>query len=66
MDNKIQYDTYSKKDDKKNVIISNRIIPIASRFFMIAWVGSSALWSKPYFADYYQKQANSHYDSFGQ
>jgi len=55
-----------KEDVKKNANISSRLISIASNFFVIVWVGASALWSRLYFADYYQKQANSHYDTFGQ
>lgn len=31
--------------------------------FVIVWAGLLALWSKPFLADYYQKQANSHYDT---
>ena len=56
----------SKQELKKNASISNRLISIASEIFVIVWVGASALWSKPYFADYYQKQANSHYDDLSQ
>ena len=52
-----------KKDMKKKVSISNRLLVIASKVFVIVWVGASTLWSKPFFADYYQKQANSHYDA---
>ncbi len=55
-----------KDDMQKKTSISNRLISIASKFFVIVWVGASALWSKPYFADYYQKQANSHYDDLSQ
>lgn len=42
-----------KEDVKKNANISSRLISIASKFFVIVWVGASALWSRLYFADYY-------------
>ena len=41
----------------------NRIIPIVSKAFMLIWVGLFAVWTKPFFTDYYQKQANRHYDN---
>lgn len=30
---------------------------------MVCFVGLLTLWTKPFLADYYQKMANSHYDS---
>ncbi len=54
------------KDIKKNTSMSNRIISFIGKVFVVIWVGSSALWSKPFFVDYYQEQANRHYDGLAQ
>ncbi len=44
-------------------IIINRITSVISKIFVVIWVALSAIWTKPFFTDYYQKQANSHYDN---
>ena len=41
----------------------NQIIFIVNRVFVIGFVGIFAIWTKPFMTDYYQKLANSHYDS---
>ena len=35
------------EDIKKNTSMSNRIISFIGKVFVVIWVGSSALWSKP-------------------
>ena len=59
---KQQLDTNSKL---KSAGIINRITPIASKFFVIIWVGLSAVWPKPFLAEHYQEMANRHYDALG-
>lgn len=54
------------EDIKKNTSMSNRIISFIGKVFVVIWVGSSALWSRPFFVDYYQEQANRHYDGLAQ
>lgn len=54
------------EDTKKNTSISNRIISFISKVFVVIWVGFSVVWTEPFFVDYYQKQANSHYDGLNQ
>ena len=59
-----KYPDINSKSKESGIL--NRVIPIVSKVFVVIWVGLSAVWTKPYFADYYQKQANSHYDGLEQ
>ncbi len=54
------------EDAKQNTSISNRIISFIGKVFVVIWVGFSAVWTKPFFVDYYQEQANRHYDGLNQ
>lgn len=54
----------AKEGIRKSVSIAvNRIISITSHVFVVVWMGLLMLWTNPYLADYYQKMANSHYDT---
>lgn len=59
--------TENQQPDTKNKFektgIRNRIIPIVSEVFVVIWVGLSALWTKPFLTEYYQKMANRHYEN---
>ncbi|MBQ6888317.1 MAG: hypothetical protein IJN54_12495 [Lachnospiraceae bacterium] len=53
-----------KDSAKRKVVISiNQVISIANQIFVISFLGVFAIWTKPFMTDYYQKLANSHYDS---
>ena len=61
--------TENQQTDTKNkpekAGILNGIIPIVSKAFVLIWAGLSALWTRPFMEEHYQKMANSHYDSMG-
>lgn len=53
-----------KDSEKRKVDISiNQVMSMASQVFVISCVAVFAIWTKPFMTDYYQKLANSHYDS---
>ncbi len=54
-------DANSKPESNKEIV--GKCVSIASQVFVVSWVGLFTLWTKPFLADYYQKMANSHYDT---
>ena len=58
-----KYPDINSKSKKSGIL--NRVIPIVSKVFVVIWVGLSAVLTKPFLAEHYQKMANSHYDDLG-
>ena len=55
----------SKTSKHSNRKRTEQVLGTASQLFAIIWAGTSAWWTKPFFAEYYQSMANSHLEPWG-